>query len=286
VSDLYSGIQGLGTVQECFALNGRVGLISGGAGKMSQEFIMTLKSAGATVAIADLPASLERVSPIFAADASRRPDCAIPADVSQEHDVIAVFDRIRKEYGRLDFYIHNVMAKPAGYYKEPFSYSRKTWDEVIAGNLTSGFMCSREAARLMMENETRGSIVITSSIYGISAPDQRIYAGCNPANNQYDASSSLNAPASYSASKAGLVGLAKYFATLLGDKGIRVNTFVPGGVFDGQEEAFHNEYVRRVPLGRMGVFSDYCGPILFLVSDASRYMTGSTLVVDGGWTAW
>jgi NAD(P)-dependent dehydrogenase (short-subunit alcohol dehydrogenase family) len=153
-------------------------------------------------------------------------------------------------------------------------------------NLSGTFLCCREASKIMIEQSTGGSIVVTASTYGVVGPDQRIYDGCSPGKNLYGGNFKLNAPASYSASKAGLIGLARYLATYVGSNGIRVNVLTPGGVFDGQEESFHAAYTQRVPLGRMAVWSDYNGAILFLISDASRYMTGSNLVVDGGWTAW
>jgi len=253
---------------------------------MGQAFVRILNAAGAILVVADLEDGLRAGAQAFKASSTASPAMQIAANVSHQSDVDRIFAEINRNYGRLDFLVNNVLAKPKGYYADTESYSRETWDETIAGNLTSAFLCTREAARLMVEKHTRGSIVMTSSIYGISGPDQRIYEKCSPRDNPYDPGASLNAPASYSASKAGLIGLSKYFATLLGPARIRVNTLIPGGVFDNQEDAFHAEYVKRVPLGRMGVFTDYSGAILFLVSDASRYMTGSSLIVDGGWTAW
>ena len=137
-----------------------------------------------------------------------------------------------------------------------------------------------------MKRKEGGSIVLTASIYGIVGPDQRIYEDCTSAANIYDEQDPLNCPASYSASKAGIIGLARHFATSLGKEGIRVNVLTPGGVYDNQEDAFHNAYCHRTVLGRMADKTDYNGAILFLVSQASRYMTGANLVIDGGWTAW
>jgi NAD(P)-dependent dehydrogenase (short-subunit alcohol dehydrogenase family) len=286
MSATYDDLATLETPEACFSLVGRVGLITGGAGKMGQRFARVLNNAGATVVVADLQGAVDRAGPAFEPAKGKAPILAVPVDVSDDSGVASLFKLIAANFGRLDFLINNVMAKPKGYYADTFSYDRATWDATMAGNLTSAFLCTRAAAALMIEKRIGGSIVLTSSTYGISGPDQRIYAGCSPLNNPYDTSGSLNAPAVYSASKAGIVGLSRYFATLLGAHGIRVNTFVPGGVYDGQEESFHAEYVHRVPLGRMGSFDDYTGAILFLVGDASRYMTGSSLVVDGGWTAW
>jgi len=187
--------------------------------------------------------------------------------------------------GGLDVLIYNVMAKPEGYYKDTDNYTTETWKGVVDANLTGAFLCAR-AAGALMKKTGGGSIILTSSVYGMVGPDQGIYKDCLAAENLYGGEDKLNCPASYSASKAGIIGLSKHLAALWGGDAIRVNVLVPGGVYDGQEEAFHKEYVRRTPLGRMAVWSDYNGAILFLASEASRYMTGTTLVLDGGWTAW
>jgi len=177
------------------------------------------------------------------------------------------------------------MSKPEGYYRPTDQYPEKTWEMALQGNLTSAFLCCRQAEKYL-KNRHYGSVVLISSIYGVVGPDQRIYQGCLAADNIYGSSDPLNCPAVYSATKAGLIGLGKHFAALWGPQHIRINILTPGGVYDGQAEPFHRKYSDRTPLGRMAVWSDFNGAILFLVSDASRYMTGSNLVVDGGWTSW
>ena len=117
-------------------------------------------------------------------------------------------------------------------------------------------------------------------------PDLSIYKNLKSHKNIYGGKHSLTTPISYTSSKSGLLGLMKYLATTCGKLGIRVNSLSPGGVFDFQEKKFVKNYIKKVPLGRMAYWSDYNGPILFLASDASSYMTGSNLIVDGGWTAW
>jgi NAD(P)-dependent dehydrogenase (short-subunit alcohol dehydrogenase family) len=269
-----------------FDLKGRVGIITGGTGKMGQQFTRTLAKAGATIIIADL---IHEKCVSIADMLSKEIGATvygIGCDVSREEDIKNLFLKAYKEYKRLDFLINNVMAKPDGYYSSFEEYTKVTWDKVMEINLSGAFLCCREAVKIMKQQQGGGSIVITSSTYGISGPDQRIYKDCSPGKNIYGGNFKLNAPASYSASKAGLIGLARYMATYLGSEGIRVNALIPGGVFDGQEESFHAAYTDRVPLGRMAVWSDFSGAILFLVSDASRYMTGANLIVDGGWTAW
>ena len=125
----------------------------------------------------------------------------------------------------------------------------------------------------MVENKTKGIVLNIASDLGIIAPDQRIYK------NGYK-------PIDYSVTKHGLIGMTKYLATYYANKGIRVNTLSPGGVERNQESGFRKKYANKTMLGRMAKKDEYVGPIIFLASDASSYMTGSNLIVDGGWTAW
>lgn len=283
--DEYNKIPELQRLHSLFDLKNKVAVIVGGAGKMGQQFASTLGFAGARVIIADVD---KEKSDNLAKEISSRVKTVVKGfkcDVVKEKQVKELFKTVHDEYGQIDALIYNVMAKPGGYYKPFGQYQTTAWKKVLDGNLTGAFLCCREVADYM-KLSNGGSIVLTSSIYGVVGPDQRIYKGCSPAGNIYGDKEPLNCPASYSASKAGLLGLAKYLATLLGEYNIRVNLLTPGGVYDGQEEPFHNEYVNRTPLRRMAVWSDFNGAILFLVSDASRYMTGANLVVDGGWTAW
>ena len=195
----------------------------------------------------------------------------------------ALAEKIVKDYGRIDGLVVATMCKPEHYYAPLGKYTAKTFNEVLSGNLTAAFLAMQVCAPCMPEGS---AAVLISSTYGVGSPDQRLYQGCKPGGNIYGKEYSLNAPASYTASKAGILGLGKHLATAYAEKGIRVNILTPGGVYDGQEESFHREYVSRTPLGRMAVWSDYSGAILFLLSPASRYMTGSNLIVDGGWTCW
>ena len=281
----YGKIQSLHKAEDIFDLRERVALITGGAGKLGREFARTLAFAGADLIISDLDLeSCKGLAAEIASETNRR-TMGMTCDVSAEDQVRTLFAQIDHGFGRLDILIANVMAKPADYYRGFEDYPLETWNTVIGANLTGAFLCCREAASLM-KRTGGGSIILTSSIYGLVGPDQRIYSGCQPISNPYGGRHPLNAPGAYAASKGGLIAFARYLATLWAAVGTRVNVLIPGGVYDGQEDAFHEEYVKRTPLGRMAVWSDYNGAILFLASEASRYMTGASLVVDGGWTAW
>ncbi len=276
----YDNIEPLVDAKQIFDLTDKVGLITGGTGKLGLEFARVLAKAGARIVISD-------VSQCRCDEAAAEIDgsVGIACDVSNGEQVSGLFSRVGSELGRLDFLICNVMAKPDGYYRQFSDYSEETWDAVSNANLKGTFLCSRAAASLMKKSGG-GAMVFLASIYGLVAPDQRIYEGCKPAENPYGADEPLNLPGSYVATKGGIIAYSRYLATQLASDGIRANVLSPGGVYDGQERAFHEAYTGRTPMGRMATYSDFNGAILFLVSDASRYMTGSNLVVDGGWTAW
>lgn len=270
---------------EIFDLSGKVGVIAGGCGKLGIQFARVLAKAGAQITLIDerplgddlLVHHFETLSNMVT---------SIQCDVTDRERVRQVFRSIDEEHGGIDFLISNIMSKPKGYYASIEEYSEQTWRDVIDANLTGPYFCCQEAAARMSMNKKGGSIVLVGSIYGMVGPDQRIYENCTATGNMYDASASLNAPPAYSASKGALSALGKHLATAWGVKQIRVNVLIPGGIYDGQEQEFHQAYVSRTPLNRMAVWSDFNGAILFLVSDASRYMTGSQLIIDGGWTAW
>ena len=154
--------------------------------------------------------------------------------------------------------------------------------EVIDGNLIGVTLACREACGIFMNQKNGGIIVNISSVYGITAADQRIY---NEVENIYSPENKLSSPVSYAISKAGVVQLTKYLASYYREKNIRINCLSPGGVFDNHDDLFNEQYSHRTTLGRMADKNEYNGAILFLCSDASNYMSGANLIVDGGWTA-
>jgi len=147
-------------------------------------------------------------------------------------------------------------------------------------NIDGMFLMAKEVGKQMVLQNNGGSIIQTSSIYGIMGPDNRIYEGSFYLDRQ------INTPAVYSASKAAVVGLTKYLATYWANKGIRVNTLTPGGTESGQNETFIQKYASRIPLNRMAKAHELTGALLYLASDASSYVTGQNMIVDGGLNAW
>lgn len=269
-----------------FDLSGQVVVVTGGAGLLGKQYVRTLLGAGARVLVADLDGDRAAQEARAAVDDVGGEAVAIAVDVSRTTDVAAMVDVAMHHWGRLDILVNNAAIDPkadgdlSGLLSNAFEdFPLDLWQKAIDVNLTGAFLCAQFAGRVMVRAR-RGVIVNISSTYGLVAPDQRLY--------QRDAESQQRhyKPASYVVSKAAIAQLTKYLATYWGPLGIRVNTLTPHGVFNGHDEQFVRRYNHRTPLGRMARIDEMNGPLLFLVSDASSYMTGANLVVDGGWTAW
>jgi NAD(P)-dependent dehydrogenase (short-subunit alcohol dehydrogenase family) len=157
-------------------------------------------------------------------------------------------------------------------------YPLDAWKAALEVNLTGMFLCCQAAVKPMLAHGKKGSIINICSTYGLVAPDQRIY--------QRDGQQTSYKPVYYSVTKAGVLGLTRYLSAYYAGTEIRVNALTPGGVFNNHDEAFLKAYTARTVMGRMANKDEMNGALLFLASDASSYMTGSNLVVDGGWTAW
>jgi 2-deoxy-D-gluconate 3-dehydrogenase len=274
------------SVPTVFDLSGQVAVLTGGAGLLGRQYIRTLLIAGARVLVADLDG-----------DAARREANAAVADVGGEatglgvnvarpEDVSAMIDATLSRWGRLDILINNAAIDPKTDRRADHALSNTfedfplaLWQQSLDVNLTGTFLCAQAAGRVMVR-AGRGVIVNVSSTYGLVAPDQRLY--------QRDGEDEQHQfkPASYAVTKAAVAHLTRYLAAYWGPSGIRVNTLTPHGVFNGHDEQFVRRYNSRTPLARMARIDEMNGPLLFLVSDASSYMTGANLVVDGGWTAW
>ena len=160
------------------------------------------------------------------------------------------------------------------------TFELETWREIMSVNIDGMFLMAQAVGKQMVTQGTGGAICQTSSIYGIMAPDNRIYEGAD-----YNGVA-INSPAVYSASKAAVVGLSNYLATYWANQNIRVNTISPGGVESGQNDTFKNKYGVRIPMGRMAEAKEMVGALIYLSSDAASYVTGQNIAVDGGLSAW
>ncbi len=268
---------------EKFSLKGRVALVTGGAGLLGSEFCRTLAEAGALVMVADL----NEAAAAATAEALKQQNlCAQPVqvDVTQPDSVRSMVEATLYAGSRLDILVNSAALDPkfdpqhGGVHTNSFEdYPLETWNQSLSVNLTGMFLCCQAAVRPMLA-QGKGAIINICSTYGLVGPDQRIYL--KPGQPvQYK-------PVYYSVTKAGVLGMTHYLATYYTGKNIRVNALTPGGVYNNHDETFLKAYSARTVLGRMAQRDEMNGALLFLASDASSYMTGSNLVVDGGWTAW
>ncbi len=263
-----------------FSVKDRVIVLTGCSGILGSAYSRALGQRGARLVLSDLP---DR-DPVSCAAKLRQEfqveAFGVPCDVGCERDVVNLFNSALERFGRVDAVVNNAAATGehlmrAGDVFAVFEeYPLNVWEQVLRVNLTGVFLVAREGGKAMLQNGG-GSLINVSSIYGISAPDHNIYEGMP-----------FSSFPSYSAGKAGVHGLTLWLSTYWARKGIRVNTLVPGGVFNQQNEEFVRRYAARTPMGRMANSDDLIGMVVFLVSNASCYCTGQKFVVDGGLTSW
>jgi NAD(P)-dependent dehydrogenase (short-subunit alcohol dehydrogenase family) len=265
-----------------FDLAGRTAVVTGAAGILGRRFSAGLADFGARVACVDLDGEGAGQLAKEIAATHGVETTGLACDVSRPESVGEMVERVERELGPIDVLHNNAATKTADIerFLDPLEdYDLETWREVMGVNLDGMFLVAR-AVGARMAGRGRGSIVQTASIYGHRAPDQRIYEGSEYLGRP------INTPPVYSASKAGVIGLTRHLAAHWADKGVRVNALTPGGVESGQNETFKARYAARVPLGRMAEADEMVGALVFLASDASSYVTGQNIVVDGGLSAW
>lgn len=261
---------------DMFDLAGRVALIVGGANILGPEFAKVLLQHRAKVVLADINGpKLEALAEELTFE-----DFHV-ADMSEPTDSYRVVEAVVHDFGGIDILINAAAAKPVGYFSDFEAYPALTWDRVMSVNVGAMFQSVKHIVPHMRE-QGGGVIVNVASHYGLVGPDERIYKGAS----YPGVSDQINTPAAYSASKGAVLSFTRWIATTQAKYGIRANALVPGGVYDMQAEEFVLAYSDKVPLQRMAVRSELQGPMLFLCSDASSYMNGQNLVIDGGLTAW
>jgi NAD(P)-dependent dehydrogenase (short-subunit alcohol dehydrogenase family) len=209
-------------------------------------------------------------------------DFYFQCDISKKNEIDITFDQIISKYGKIDILLNNAATKSNNlveFFKDDVDYSPETWRAVMDTNLDGAFWVLQKVGQQMIRQKN-GVIIHTGSIYAVMAADQRIYEG------SYYLEHSISNPAVYAASKSAIVGLTRHFAARWAEHNIRVNCVSPGGVSSGQNTTFSEKYSTRVPLNRMATPVDLVGAIIYLASDASAYVTGQNLLVDGGLSAW
>jgi len=273
-------------LHDFFGMTGRVVIITGGTGLLGQRHAEAIASAGGIPVLADVrsgevdprePAFVER----FGEAAS-----AVAVDVTDPNSIRAALKDVLGRYGRVDGLINNAANNPkmesgsAVEFSRLESFGLDQWEADLAVGLTGAFLCSQIIGGEMARRR-RGVIVNVASDLAVIAPDQRLYRQPELPEDRQPVK-----PVTYSVVKTGLIGLTRYLATYWADAGVRVNAISPGGVQQGQPEEFVERLANLIPLGRMAQVDEYEGAILYLCSDASSYMTGTNLIVDGGRTCW
>jgi NAD(P)-dependent dehydrogenase (short-subunit alcohol dehydrogenase family) len=269
--------------KKLFDLSRKTAIVTGGVGILGKQFCSILAEYGANIAVVDIQQEVaatfaEELEALYGIKAS-----GVFCDITNPESVQRMVRDVVDTFGRIDILHNNAAGKSnnLSHFFAPFEeYKLSQWDQIMDINLGGMFLVAKYVGKFMVEQNNGGSIIQTSSIYGIMGPDNRIYEGSFYLEHQ------INTPAVYSASKSAVIGLTKYLATYWANKGIRVNTITPGGIESGQNEIFKQKYSNRVPLQRMGKPHEMAGALLYLASDASAYVTGQNIVIDGGLSAW
>tara|TARA_B100000678_G_scaffold38293_1_gene28016 strand:- start:2169 stop:2999 length:831 start_codon:yes stop_codon:yes gene_type:complete len=257
-------------------------VLTGASGTLGSQYSHFLSAAGANMILVDLDDKKNKMLEKQIVKKYHTKCKSYLADISNKEEIKNVSSKIISEFGTIDGLINNAGFTSTFAKKQTKSYVTsfeefplELWNKTLAVNLTGVFLCSQEFGKVMAKRK-KGVIINIASHYGLIGADQRIYG-----------KSGLNLSASYAASKAGIVNLTRYLASYWRKKNIRVNTLTPGGVLNRKHHSreFVKKYSERTILNRMANENEYNGAILFLISDASSYMTGGNLVIDGGWTA-
>jgi NAD(P)-dependent dehydrogenase (short-subunit alcohol dehydrogenase family) len=266
--------------EKLFDVCSEIVVVTGATGQLGNEYLRAFLERGARVAGLDL-------RPTVGSDSlsTQYPEnfmfCA--ADVTSKTSLQRTHEHIARKFGTPTVLINNaaIDSSPSAPPEEngPFEeYPEASWDKVIDVNLKGVYLCCQVFGTAMAK-AGKGSIINVASIYGVVSPDQNLYEYRRQRGEVFFK------PVAYSASKSGILNLTRYLAVYWAKKNVRVNSLTIAGVFNNQEQAFLDVYCGRIPIGRMAKADEYCGSVLFLASPASQYMTGSNLVIDGGWTA-
>lgn len=266
-----------------FDVRGRVVVVTGALGQLGREFCRGLHGAGCKVAALDRRAGEVDRREAFGSLGDSPNLSLVEADVTSRPSLEAALESIETRWGTPYGLVNNAgLDSPpgaSGLENGPFeTYPESSWDKVMEVNAKGVFLCCQVFGGAMARSGA-GSIVNVGSIYGLVSPDQSLYEY-----RRADGGTFFK-PVAYAASKSSLLNLTRYLATYWARDGVRVNTVTFGGVFNDQDERFLENYGNRVPIGRMARRDEYNGAVIFLLSDAASYMTGSNLTIDGGWTA-
>lgn len=268
-------------VQDLFSLKGKVAVVTGAAGLIGKYHCKALSEAGATVMACDLIKN----DVVKFASSLKNNSSGYELDVTDKASIIKLRKFLIKKFGKIDILVNNAAINDM--FENPKSaleksmfenYPLELWNKSLEVNVTGMFLCS-QIIGVQMVKQKKGSIINISSTYGIVAPDQSLYQDEKGRQIFY------KSPA-YPVTKGAVISFTKFLAAYWGNSGVRVNTLTPGGVENSQQQFFIDKYSDKTPLGKMAQPFDYKGAIVFLASDASSYMSGANLVIDGGFTIW
>ena len=267
-------------MSKTFSLDNKNIILTGAAGILGQKLSQAYLNEGANVALLDIQINdLNNLKKKLSLNKKNK-FILCEVDLTKPTQVKNTIKKIHKEFGSIDVLHNNAATKGKSIedFLKPFEeYKLSTWNDIIDGNLTSMFLTIQEVGKIM-KKQNYGSIILTASVYGVTTPDKEMYRG------SYYNNFEISSPAAYSVSKSGVIGLTKYLASYWGENNIRVNSISPGGIYSGQNKIFVKKYSKKVPLGRMALENDILGLAIFLASDASSYITGQNVLVDGGFS--
>ena len=277
------------TAIEKFYIENKIVIITGGAGLLGRKHAEAVIEGKGIPVLIDISKSAIDNAKDKIAD-TYGTDCKVESyitDISKREEIEQIADDLLEKYGHVDVLINNAANNPkvegnaANMKAIQFeNFPLQMWLDDMAVGLTGAFTCAQVFGGIMAK-QRRGVILNISSDLGIIAPDQRIYRKEGLLDDEQTVQ-----PVTYSVIKHGLIGLTKYLATYYSERGVRANTLCPSGVFNGQNEEFLSKLTNLIPMGRMADVEEYKSTVLYLISDSSSYMTGSTVVVDGGRTCW
>ncbi|MBZ0155806.1 MAG: SDR family oxidoreductase [Alphaproteobacteria bacterium] len=251
-----------------FSCHEKIAVVTGGSGLLGREIVKGLSDFGAVVYAADI--DKDKAKDIIASDGIGY----VYLDVAYESSIKEAIDNIVQTHGRIDVFVNSAYPRTADWGLKFEQIQFESLKRNLNDHLGGYFMCCQTVAE-QMKLQGSGSIINLASIYGVVGPDFSIYEGTQ-----------MTMPAAYSAIKGGIIAVTKYLATYYGKYNVRANAISPGGILDNQHTIFVENYSRKTPLGRMGLPNEITGAVIFLASEASSYVTGQNLMIDGGWTAW